>query len=444
MNNNLKYNLKYIVDPNISSIKYVKSASEKKFLKYNYSDSVVRADQKNFLVSILFNTNNLENTKNCLKKYKEVTQNPRDIQFCIKIDNNDTLFVERFIEALEDFNFNFVVVASPKGRGYIDLWQWINFLYKVSSKKSYFLLNISDEMYIKEKNWDINLSKYKKLLPDNIYKLRTSVFKNRNYNNLFECGYAPDTTSFYTKKYIDLQGGFSPCFGPDNGQQFVSFYLCNLNYPSHYQFNREMVINNINFLGEGTNKNLVGKSLEERKIINYILWLNMFKHQFQQDYLHRARKIQVAIIEGMSKDYKIIHNSRKLSYSLTITDNNTPQNTEILLSYRLSKIKNFLYYFGKQNFFKYHTSYSMSPLSGFTAHFIIKYLKILPQKNLSYKFWLKKLKNSFLILLSPSVFLYFQSLSNKNKQKVHLRKNVAILAVDKGDQSKTISVRGKK
>ena len=132
MNNNLEYNLKYIVDQNISSAKYIKSSFEKKFSKYNYRDSVVKADYKEFLVSILFNTNSIENTKNCLKKYQETTQNPEDIQFCIKIDNNDTFFVERFIEALEDFNFNFIVVASPKGRGYIDLWQWINFLYKVS------------------------------------------------------------------------------------------------------------------------------------------------------------------------------------------------------------------------------------------------------------------------------------------------------------------------
>ena len=53
----------------------------------------------------------------------------------------------------------------PKGRGYIDLWQWINFLYKVSSKKSYFVLNISDEMKVKQAGWDMKLLKYKSKYP---------------------------------------------------------------------------------------------------------------------------------------------------------------------------------------------------------------------------------------------------------------------------------------
>ena len=138
------------------------------------------------------------------------------------------------------FNFNFIVFSSLKGRGFLDLWQWVNFFFKVSSSKSSkFIMNISDEMYVDNKNWDTKLEKYANFYSDNIFRLRTSVYKNRNYFDLYECGYAPDTTAIYTRKYLEIQGDFSPCFGPDNGQQFVSFYLAKLNLPRHFQFLRE-------------------------------------------------------------------------------------------------------------------------------------------------------------------------------------------------------------
>ena len=73
-------------------------------------------------------------------------------------------------------------------------------------------MNISDEMYVNEDKWDKLLEKYLNLTDDRIFRLRTSVYKNRNYNTLFECGYAPDTTAIYSRKYIELQGDFSPCF----------------------------------------------------------------------------------------------------------------------------------------------------------------------------------------------------------------------------------------
>ena len=159
---------------------------------------------------------------------------------------------------MKDLNVTFIILSSPKGRGYIDLWQWINFLYKVSSRKSEFFLNISDEMHVQEKNWDTILEKLIDFKSDGIFRLRTSVYKNRNYSTLFECGYAPDTTAIYSKEYLKIQGDFSPCFGPDNGQQFVAFYMATLNYPRHFQFSRDYVINSISFAGQGTNKGLEG------------------------------------------------------------------------------------------------------------------------------------------------------------------------------------------
>ena len=89
-----------------------------------------------------------------------------------------------------------------------------------------------------------------------------------------------DTTAIYTRKYLEIQGDFSPCFGPDNGQQFVSFYLAKLNLPRHFQFLRDVVTEGIEFKGQGTN---IGLTEEIRSIIennlNIILWKNMFRYE---------------------------------------------------------------------------------------------------------------------------------------------------------------------
>ena len=75
------------------------------------------------------------------------------------------------------------------------------------------------------------------------------------------------------------------------GQQFVAYYLATINYPRHYQFSRDFVIEQLVLKGQGTNKGLEGDSRNQRLVDNYLLWINMFKLKFQSIYLKRARKI---------------------------------------------------------------------------------------------------------------------------------------------------------
>ena len=375
------YNLDYKPSPTKDCQKYIKSYNQKKFTKHIYTDSIVRGDYCSCLISILFNTNNIENTIYSIKQFLEKAHNPEKIQFCIKIDNDNKGFVNKFLKSLEEFQCNFVILSSPRGRAYVDLWHWVNYLFKVSSKKSNFVMNTSDEMYVKEKNWDINLSKYENLFDDGIFRLRTSVYKNRNYNTLWECGYAPDTTAIYSRKYLTIQGNFSPCFGPDNGQQFVAYYLSKLNYPRHYQYLRDYVINDINFEGQGTNADMQGASLRKRQVINYQLWNNMFTHDNQEDYYLRARKIQIAIIsEFKNTDNKMIisHNHYKKNFTVFIKDTNE-ENLKIILGYKINKYLYNIEILQKFNFFKYHTSARNGYALGLAVHFLMQHMNIHPE-----------------------------------------------------------------
>jgi hypothetical protein len=375
------YNLDYKPSPTKDCQKYIKSYNQKKFTKHIYTDSIVRGDYCSCLISILFNTNNVENTIYSIKQFLDKAHNPEKIQFCIKIDNNNKGFVKKFLKSLEKFQCNFVILSSPRGRGYVDLWHWINYLFKVSSKKSNFVMNTSDEMYVKEKNWDINLSKYENLFDDGIFRLRTSVYKNRNYNTLWECGYAPDTTAIYSRKYLTIQGDFSPCFGPDNGQQFVAYYLSKLNYPRHYQYLRDYVVNDINFEGQGTNADMHGPSLRKRQVINYQLWNNMFKHVYQEDYYLRARKIQIAIVsefKNMDNKMMISHNHYKKNFTVFIKDTNR-ENLKIILGYKINKYLYNLKLLKKLDFFKYHTATRKKYIVGLIVHYLMQHMNIHPE-----------------------------------------------------------------
>ena len=373
---NKNYNLDYKVSPTRKCTKYVKSCDENSFSQHSYSDHIVRANLCNTLISILFNTNNIETSIYSIKKFIDKSSDPKKLQFCIKVDK-DKNFTEEFLKKLEDFKSNFIIISSPKGRGYIDLWQWINHLFKISSKKSKFVINISDEMFVNENNWDLLLEKYIGKTEDKIFRLRTSVYKNRNYNNLFECGYAPDTTAIYSRRYLELQGDFSPCFGPDNGQQFVAYYLATLNYPRHYQFLRDYVIETITFSGQGTNKGLKGKSRNQRMVDNYLLWQNMFKLKFQREYFLRARKLQVAILKHSFPDIKIEDNINLQRFDVKHSVDN--KNTAVRLSYKISPIKMMFHNLRKINFFKYHTGFDRSRVDGLITHFYIKILKKWPK-----------------------------------------------------------------
>jgi len=371
-------NLNYKVDPAFKCIKYVKSYSENNFSEHKYNDHILRADLCPTLISILFNTNNIDAAMLSIKNFIEKAKEPEKIQFCIKVDNSED-FVKNFLDKLKKFPCNFVILSSPKGRGYLDLWQWINHLYKVSSRKSKFVMNISDEIYVNEKNWDVVLKNFESHVDDKIFRLRTSVFKNRNYLTLFECGYAPDTTAIYSKRYLDIQGDFSPCFGPDNGQQFVAYYLATLNYPRHYQFSRDYVIESISFSGQGTNKGLKGTARQSRVAINYLLWQNMFKVKYQRLYYKRARKLQVAMLMYRFPTMKIYHNVNKERYEVRFMEKELSDSI-IYLSYKISRIKNLIQNHSKLNYTKYHTGWDQNALIGICFHLYVIIFKSIPSK----------------------------------------------------------------
>ena len=141
------------------------------------------------------------------------------------------------------------------------------------------------------------------------------------------------------------------------------------------------MINEISFLGQGTNVGINEDKLHERQLINYLLWCNMFKRKFQENYFHRARKIQLAIIKEITSFRTIKHIQIKKLYKITSHKDLNNKRKIIYLNYKINKFKYFFERFNKINFFKYQTSYDMPYLIGVIYHIILRYLKIHPKKS---------------------------------------------------------------
>ena len=106
----------------------------------------------------------------------------------------------------------------------------------------------------------------------------------------------------------------------------------------------------------------------------------MFKRKFQENYFHRARKIQLAIIKEITSFWTIKHIQIKKLYKITTHKDLNNKRKIIYLNYKINKFKYFFERFNKINFFKYQTSYDMPYLIGVIYHIILRYLKIHPNK----------------------------------------------------------------
>ena len=98
-------NLDYKVNPKLNSKKYIKSYLEDNFSEHLYDESIIRGNYCDCLISILFNTNNLDNTLFILKEFYKKTKKPEKIQFCIKIDNDNQQYVENFLKEISRIKF---------------------------------------------------------------------------------------------------------------------------------------------------------------------------------------------------------------------------------------------------------------------------------------------------------------------------------------------------
>src|SRR3989338_6111815 len=179
------------------------------------------------LASIQFNSNRPNNISDFVANVEKTASNPQDIEIICHIDEGDD-FCKNLLKNLQKTSrVKIKYLQTNIIKGYKDLWKQLNELLKLTDPNAYFVTNFSDEFMFKTKGWDDVLRGYINYYEDDIFRIRLSRYRFRNYTDFWECVFAPDSLAFYTKKWMNVVGMWCPCLGPDSWQQLVSFYLIN-------------------------------------------------------------------------------------------------------------------------------------------------------------------------------------------------------------------------
>ena len=218
------------------------------------------------LASFHLASNNPLNLLNLMKNIENTAAAPESIEILVKVDQEDHAMIRFLSREKQKWKVNFKHIITPRLEGYSSLWLAYNELLPLCDDDVYFVSLITDEFRFLEYGWDTKLRKYIDFFPDGIFRLRISQFKLHNYFNYWECGYAPDSYAFHTKKWFDVSGDWNACNTPDAFQQLVMFYLYKSTLPSprNVQHSRDIPIWDIKISGETPYLGLSEEQLKER------------------------------------------------------------------------------------------------------------------------------------------------------------------------------------
>jgi len=299
------------------------------------------------LLSIHLQSNNPKNFEEFVISMEENIQEHDLIEIIVKIDDDDIAMNKLLEKLVLQSKINIKYISTPLLGSFADLWRSMNDMLLVCEKDTYFLWNMNDEMRIPIKGWDQKLKKYVGMFPDNLFRLRTSVFRNRNYTDEWECCFAPETSAITTKKWIEICGDWNPTLGPDTFNQLVAYY-----FSYHDRFNkdkeiRDIVINDFNFIGEGAFLGLTKKQIMKRISTTIQPWFKLISYKTLLEASRRSQKIKANIY--IEKFFKSHHEKNKLyitDKSKEIRIMHSTKKTLVRFPYKLPRlriyIKNFV------------------------------------------------------------------------------------------------------
>jgi hypothetical protein len=308
-------------------------------------------------IAILFNSYLKENIIGFIDNVEKTATNPKNISIIINIDLGNKICKSAIEDLQSSSPIKIKFIETNIIKSFSDVWKTHEYLINQIDKEVYFAAIVSDEVRFKTKGWDKILLQYKSYYEDDIFRIRFSKYRFRNYYDFWECVYAPDSTAFYTAKWLKISGANFHC---DSWQQLVAFYLINSRKFDHIQYNRDIVDAFISIEGEGSGSGLSLLESRRKNIENVKLWFEAVSWEVQQKAKHSAAKLQAGIItHRISNQRKISSNfvnNRKppifieKTKNITFTDNLIKKRIEFYndkklvykIDYKISRIKLFL------------------------------------------------------------------------------------------------------
>jgi hypothetical protein len=289
------------------------------------------------LLSIHMTSNRPDQFVWFLDQLEATTRDKTCVEVVIKIDDDDEAMNELLRREVARRPFRIRFISTPLVGGFFGLWRSYDELLRLADPEAYFVVGLNDEMFFAQSNWDDALRRYVGLFSDHIFRLRTSEFRYRNYYDFWEVGWANDTSSFMTKRWLEIGGGWCPCNGPDTFQQYVAYYFGWLLRFDRARPQREIPISDISFRGHGASLTISGEALRRRQGASIKPWFILLSHKMQQEAARRARLLYgyVWASERGLNPFQVRDNaSRKVVEVL-----NANQNIVLSSSYSLSRIR---------------------------------------------------------------------------------------------------------
>jgi hypothetical protein len=254
-----------------------------------------RREEFPVLISIHIQSNKPENLVQFFDRIANSCDDPSRVEVIVKIDDDHVELNELLPREVARQPFRLKYISTPLVGGFFALWKSMNDMLAVTDPGAYFLLNLNDEMFFVDRGWDTRIARYVGLFPDHLYRLRTSVYRNRNYHDHWECGFAPETSAVTTKRWIETGGNWNPCLGPDTFQQCVAYYFNLINRHVERPRCREIPIDDIRFGGEGAYIGLTGAALRRRVRGATRAWFRLMSSEIQEEAARRAARLHATI-----------------------------------------------------------------------------------------------------------------------------------------------------
>lgn len=186
------------------------------------------------IFSIILASNRPENFSAFLDNLEQTCDSPKSFEVLVKVDSEDQRMVDGVEAEIARRPFDIRCMVAPKGGGYYALHHAYQRLFmKFSDPGTYFASVFTDEIRFKTEGWDAKLANYVGLFKDDVFRLRISDFKVKNYYRMYESLPMPENYSITTRKWYELTGGLweimpgqkDAFWGVDSWHQCIEYYL---------------------------------------------------------------------------------------------------------------------------------------------------------------------------------------------------------------------------
>ncbi len=250
-------------------------------------------------------THFLDNLKNTADDYSS-------FEVLLKLDED----ADDMAKLIEDYKqsspLNIKYLKTATLDGYYSLDVGYNELLKIADPETYFCWLLTDEIRLETQGWDTILKKQIGFYPDDIFRIKLSIFQLKNYNDFFECLPCPDNYAVTTRKWLEITGGWGNFWGPDSWHQCVDYYLglCK-NKDNPYGIWRSYPLFDIKVGGQEAGQGIEDpKKLRERARKIWRGWARHSTHAAQENFKRLAQRLNAHIVAHSQKlnEYTLTEN----------------------------------------------------------------------------------------------------------------------------------------